>query len=147
MLKRRAVSITLAALLICEFAGCSGCNSHAEDIDQATKMTDAWVKLIDQGNYSDAYDQTGDQFKKMVGKDAWVKQITPYRGALGPVNSRTLEKATYTDNIPGQPPSQYVIITYATSFKLKSDAHEEITTQKEGDGVWRSLGYYIRFTK
>ena len=147
MLKRRALTLAFATLLICQFAGCSGCGSHAQDIADATKMSDAWVKLIDQGNYDAAYDQTGDQFKKMVGKDAWVKQITPYRGALGPLISRKLESAAYSDNIPDLKPGQYVLIKYATSFKLRPNAVEEITAQKEGDGVWRSLGYYISQTK
>jgi len=150
MFKRRAVSIALAALLICQFTGCSGCGSHAEDVDQATKVVDAWVKLIDQGNYGEAWDQTGAQFKKIVGKDGWVKQVAAYRTALGPLNSRTLAKdkndknPTYTDKIPGQPPGQYVILKYTTSFKNKPNSQEEITAQKEDDGVWRSLGYYVR---
>jgi len=143
MLRRISLSLVLAALF-CGFAGCSGCNPHAEDIDQATKMTDAWVKLIDQGDYGDAWDQTGAQFKKLVGRDAWPKQVDPFRKALGPLNTRTLESATYTDNIPGAPPGQYVIIRYTTSFKRKPAVLEEITAQKEDDGVWRSLGYYIR---
>jgi hypothetical protein len=144
MLKRRPVSIALAVLLISEFAGCSGCGPHAPDVNRATKVVDAWVKLIDQGSYGEAYDQTGLQFKKIIDKDAWLKQVAAYRAALGPLDVRTLENASYTDDIPGQPSGQYVILTYKTSFKKKLDSHEEITAQKEDDGVWRSLGYYVR---
>lgn len=143
MCGRIALPLVLAALL-CGFAGCSGCNPHAEDIAQATKMTDAWVKLIDQGNYGDAWDQTGAQFKKLVGRDAWPKQIDPFRKSLGPLNTRTLESATYTDSIPDAAPGHYVIIRYTSSFKRKPATLEEITAQKEDDGVWRPLGYYVR---
>jgi hypothetical protein len=146
MLKRRAASLLLAVIL-CGFAGCSGCGSHAQDIDQATKAVDAWVKLIDQGDYGQAYDQTGAQFKKMIGKDAWVQQVSPYRTALGKINSRKLESAEYSDSIPDLQAGQYVLIKYATAFTQKPDSHEEITAQKENDGVWRPLGYYVRFAK
>jgi hypothetical protein len=145
MLRTRALSITLAVLL-CGFAGCSGCGSHAEDIKQATAAVDTWVKLIDQGDYGKAYDETGAQFKKMTGKDAWVKQITPYRGALGQVASRTVESAEYSESIPDLQPGQYVLLKYKTAFKSMPNSHEEITAQKETDGVWRSLGYYVHFT-
>jgi hypothetical protein len=150
MLKRRVVRLALAALLICGFAGCSGCgpqSDHAEDIKQATAAVDAWMKLIDQGDYGQAYDQTGAQFKKLIGKDAWVKQIGPHRGVMGQLNSRKVESAEYSDSIPDLQPGQYVLLKYATSFKRMPNSHEEITAQKENDGVWRSLGYYISFTK
>jgi hypothetical protein len=143
-MRRRIVLLLAFAVLLGGFAGCSGCNPHAEDINEATKMSDAWVKLIDQGDYSDAWDQTGAQFKKMVGKDAWAKQIDPFRKSLGPLNTRTVESATYTDSIEGATPGKYVIIKYTSSFKRKPATLEEITAQKEDDGVWRSLGYYIR---
>jgi hypothetical protein len=144
MLKKRAVSIALAALLICQFTGCSSCGTpHAQDIKEATAAVDAWLKLLDQGNYGEAWDRTGAQFKKIAAKDAWVKQITPYRGALGAVKSRTLESAVYSDSIPDLQPGEYVLIKYKTSLGNK-DLHEEITVQKENDGVWRSLGYYVR---
>ncbi len=142
--------MALAALLICGFAGCSGCGpqaDHAQDIQQATAAIDAWVKLIDQGDYGQAYDQSGAQFKKLTGKDAWVKQITPYRGALGAVASRTVESAEFSDSIPDLKPGQYVRLKYKTAFQRMPNSHEEITAQKENDGVWRSLGYYVRFTR
>jgi hypothetical protein len=149
MLKRIAVALLFVALL-CGFAGCSGCGpesnppeSHAEDIRQATAAIDSWLKLIDQANYSGAYDQTGSQFKKTIGKDDWVKQIAPYRGALGTVTSRSVESAEYRGSIPNLQSGEYVVLKYKTSFKNKPDSHEEITAQKEY-GVWRSLGYYIR---
>ncbi len=107
-------------------------------------MSDAWVKLIDQGNYAEAWDQTGAQFKKIVGKDGWAKQVQALRTDLGPLNTRTLESTNYTTDVSGLQKSQYVIIKYTTSFKNKPATLEEITAQKEDDGVWRSLGYYIR---
>ena len=148
MLQTIVVRMALAALLLCGFAGCSGCGpqDHSQDIKQATAAVDVWVKVIDQGDYGAAYDQTGAQFKKMVGKDAWVKQITPYRGALGAVNSRKLESADYSGDIPDLQPGQYVLLKYKTSFKSMPNSHEEVTVQKEKDGVWRCLGYYVRFT-
>src|ERR1022692_1823194 len=143
MLRRNAASLVLAALL-CGLAGCSGCGPHAEDVKQAMAASDAWLKLTDQGNYSGAWDQAGAKFKKLFAKDAWVKQITPYRSALGPVRSRTLKSAEYTENIRGQAPGEYVIVKYSTSFANKADAEEEVAVEKESDGVWRSLWYFVR---
>ena len=151
MLKRRVIWPVLVALLLCGFAGCSGCgpqaDSHTQDIAQATAAVDAWVKLIDTGDYSAAYDQSGAQFKPMTDKDAWIKQITPYRAALGPMVSRTVESAEYSDSIPDLKPGQYVRLKYKTAFSRMPNSHEEITAQKESDGVWRPLGYYVRFTR
>jgi len=58
-------------------------------------MSDAWLKLLDQGNYSEAWDQTAARFKKLSDKDAWVKQLDAFRKSLGPVDSRTLERPVY----------------------------------------------------
>ena len=138
---RIALSLALVALL-CGFAGCSGCNPHAEDINQASKVTEAWIKLIDQGSYGEAWDQTGAQLKTAFGRDAFIKQTEGFRNAFGPLNSRTLESASYNENASG--PGQFVIIRYTSSFKRRPAALEEITVQKEADGVWRPLGYYLR---
>ena len=146
MLKRRAMSL-LFALLLCGFAGCSGCGPHTEDIKQATAAGDAWLKFIDQGNYDQAYAQTGAQFKKTIDKEAWVKQITPYRGALGSVGSRKVDSAEYSDSIPELESGQYVRLKYTTSFQHGPNSYEEVTVQKENDGVWRIMGYYVRFAR
>ena len=39
---------------------------------------------------------------------------------------------------------EYALIIYATSFANKAEGHETLTLERESNGKWRSVGYFIR---
>src|SRR5579863_9900059 len=63
--------------------------SQSVAILEASKAIGAWLKLLDNRQYGEGWDQTGKQFKDTSPKEAWCKQVGAIRTALGPVVSRT----------------------------------------------------------
>ena len=60
------------------------------------------------------------------------------------VKSRTIFKTDFTKSFPGAPDGDYALIVYATSFANKAEGHETLTLERESDGKWRVVGYFIR---
>ena len=109
---------------------------------EATKVIEAWLKLLDQGKYAEAWDQTGKWFKDMAPKEAWCKQTAAIRTSFGPLVSRTFKQSSYATKMWKQPNAQYVTIQYDSVFHNQGKGLEEVTAIREADGKWRSLGYY-----
>jgi hypothetical protein len=137
----RFVLISLAIVALVSIAGCE---SHSAEIKAATEVTDAWLKLLDQGSYGECWDQTGDAFKTMAPREPWSKQIEAMRTALGPMVSRSLKHSEYTTHVSGVAGSEFVILQYGTSFKNRAGLVEEVTSTRDKDGHWVPLGYYVK---
>jgi hypothetical protein len=116
--------------------------SQEDSTKNANEAIDSWMKLVDQGQYASAWDQTGAWLKQAAPKDAWVKQITAIRNAYGALISRKVKSTEYKTNVPRMPPGVYVNITYDSSFANVKDAYEEVGATYE-NGKWQPLGYYV----
>ncbi|HLA00971.1 MAG TPA: DUF4019 domain-containing protein [Thermodesulfovibrionales bacterium] len=104
----------------------------------------AWLKLVDEGKYSESWDEAAQYFKNAVPREQWRNSLESFRNPLGVVLSRNLKSKKYTKTLPGAPDGEYVVIQYETSFKNKQHATETITPMRDKDGKWRVSGYYIR---
>ena len=103
-----------------------------------------WLKLVDDGQYSQSWSQAAEYFRKNVSEGQWSKAIEPVRKPLGKALSRKVINSTYTTSLPGAPDGQYVVIQFEASFENKHNAVETVTPMMEPDGQWRVSGYYIR---
>ena len=110
----------------------------------ATKAADNWLKLIDDGKYSESWTQTSAFFQERVPEGQWIAQASTARDPLGSLTSRKLAGAHYTTSLPGAPDGRYVVLQYKSSFTNKRSAVETVTPMREADGQWRVSGYYIR---
>jgi hypothetical protein len=117
-------------------------NTQAEQA--AYKAADAWLALVDAGNYSKSWDQAAEFFRNAVPKQKWQMTSNALRKPLGKMLSRKLKSTRYTTTAPGAPDGEYVIIQYDTSFEHKKSAVETITPMLDKDGTWRVSGYYIK---
>lgn len=111
---------------------------------QAQKVAEAWLALVDGGDYSKSWVESASMFRAAVSEQQWGQSVAAVRAPLGKVVSRTLLKATFATELPGAPDGEYVVIQYTTSFANKKKAVETVTPMKDGDGVWRVSGYYVR---
>lgn len=111
---------------------------------QAQQVAEAWLKLVDGADYKASWVETASMFRAAVTQDQWVQSVRMARAPLGQVVRRTLLKASYATELPGAPDGHYVVIQYQTQFEAKKKAIETITPMKDGDGVWRVSGYYVR---
>ena len=117
-------------------------NINAEE--EAIAAAEVWIKLIDDGQYTESWEQASGYFKAVIKQEAWNESIKPLRESLGKVLVRKLMNHEFSSTMPGAPDGEYVIIQYETSFENKETAIETVTPMVDTDGVWRVSGYYIK---
>jgi len=112
--------------------------------EQAVKAAEAWLALVDAGDYGASWDDAAQMFKRAVTKEQWEKMVQAVRPPLGQVESRAVKSATFATTLPGAPDGEYVVIQFETSFANKKAAIETVTPMKDPDGAWRVSGYYVK---
>jgi hypothetical protein len=112
--------------------------------EAAIASAQKWLTLIDEGKYSESWNQAAGFFKTAVSKKDWLKSMEAFRKPLGALISRKLKSKKYTTSLPGAPDGKYVVIQYETSFEHKKSAIETVTPMLDKDGKWRVSGYYIK---
>ena len=117
-------------------------DQSAEEV--AVAASQAWLALVDAGNYSGSWEEAAEYFKVAVTRDQWQRSMRAFRRPLGTVVSRKLKSKKYTNTLPGAPDGEYVVIQYETSFENKKSSIETITPMLDKDGKWRVSGYYIK---
>jgi hypothetical protein len=110
----------------------------------ATRQAEAWLALVDQGKYGEAWEATSKLFQGAVTRAAWAEKIGGVRGPLGKVLSRRVKSERPTTRLPGAPDGKYVVIQFATSYENKKQAVETVTPMLEADGSWKVSGYFIK---
>ena len=112
--------------------------------EPAIAAAQAWLSLVDEGNYLESWKAGATYFKDAVTQDQWVQSMVAFRKPLGKTLSRKLMSARYATTLPGAPDGAYVVIQYQTSFENKLSAVETVTPMLDKNGSWRVSGYYIK---
>ena len=133
------VAITLCVLALIPRAAISG-----ETEDQAVKVAEAWLDLVDHGEYAKSWQEAAALFRSAITVEQWQQALNAARKPLGELKSRKLKGSKYVTSLPGAPDGEYVVIQFDTSFANKEEAVETVTPMKEEDGVWRVSGYYVK---
>ena len=109
----------------------------------AAQNAEAWLKLIDKGEYGKAWDECGALFRDRVTRQQWVEGLPKDRDLVGKLKSRKLDAAAYRTSMPGAPDGEYVMARFFADYEKKSGV-EEIVSLAYIDGVWRPIGYGTR---
>ena len=118
--------------------------SNLEAERAALRAVDAWLQLVDTGQYAKSWEEAAEFFRNAVPRDSWQKSTEVFRKPLGKLVSRKLNSTNYTTSAPGAPDGEYVIIQYDTAFENKKSAVETVTPMLDKDGRWRVSGYFIK---
>ena len=116
----------------------------AEPVQEAAAAAEKWLAQVDAGQYGPSWDDASAYFRGTVSKELWSGQLTAARTPLGKAVSRQVSATQYATELPGVPDGEYVVLQYSSAFANKKTAGETVTFQKEPDGVWRVVGYFIR---
>jgi hypothetical protein len=108
------------------------------------KTVEAWLKTIDDGHYSESWNEAAKIFRGGVTEPGWLNSMETFRQPLGPLVSRKVKSAQEMSSLPGAPDGQYVVVQFETTFANKQSAIETVTFMLEKDGQWRAAGYYIK---
>jgi hypothetical protein len=111
---------------------------------KAVESSNAWLKLIDDGQYPKSWDTAAELFKNALTREQWNQSLNAVRKPLGKVIRRNIKSKQYMTSLPGAPDGEYVVIQYETSFENKKAVIETVTPMLDKDKKWRVSGYYIK---
>lgn len=138
---RQLVGLVLAAVIL---AQPEVSHAQASSMTEAQAAVEAWLSLIDQGDFAQTYATAASLFKKAVAQEAWQTAAGRAREPLGRLKSRALKSATVTKTLPGAPDGDYVVFQFDASFDQKAAAVETVTAIREPDQSWHVGGYFIK---
>jgi Protein of unknown function (DUF4019) len=133
-------ALVMSALLLAPRAS----STQAKPEDLAAPRAEAWLALVDQGQYAQSWDEAAELFKGAVTREQWAAAAKGARAPLGRLVSRQLKSARYAESLPGAPDGKYVVLQYAAVFENKRSAVETVTPMLDPDGAWRVSGYYVK---
>ena len=110
----------------------------------AVAAAEAWLTHIDAGRFEESWSEAAPDFRAAVTPQQWEAAGRQVRSQTGPLLSRTLASATYRTSLPNVPPGEFVVIEYQSTFQNAASAVETVIMRKEGDAVWRGVGYFVR---
>src|SRR5215204_5921796 len=79
------------------------CEQAVQAAATAPTAAQAWLALVDKGDYAKSWEAGGDLFRKQVTKDEWVASLKSVRQPLGGLISRKASSAKETESLPGMP--------------------------------------------
>lgn len=124
--------------------GCTWLEAADERVETAVEEAEAWLELVDQGEYIKSWQEAAAYFRGAVGPEEWPQTMTAVRQPLGEVISRELLEANYRSSLAGAPDGDYVVIRFETSFSNKAESVETVVPMLDPDGRWRVSGYFIK---
>jgi hypothetical protein len=119
--------------------------AFAQDAQSSSAQRAAreWLALVDAHNVNAAWRAAGAKFKRTLTAQRWAQTLNAQREPLGPVVQRTLVSTRFTKAPQGRAPGDYAVIVFRTTFAKRNAASENVTVEREADGVWRVVGYVI----
>jgi hypothetical protein len=118
------------------------------DLESAKKAgtvaADAFLVVVDQGKFDEAWSQASPTFRSGVTREDWTKKVSGARTPLGAAGTRKVQSARFAETLAGAPDGNYVVVTYGTEFEKKKDANETVVAELDADGSWKIAGYWIR---
>jgi hypothetical protein len=103
-----------------------------------------WLVLTDRGDAGASWDAAARQFRSSLPRERWADSLRKAREPLGAIAQRAVLSTTFATSFPGAPDGNYAIVLFRTSFAKKAEAAETVTLEREADGAWRVVGYFIR---
>jgi hypothetical protein len=147
MMARAVFARSRAARALLAFACFSAAIAIAQDPQSglAQKAAREWLVQTDKIDAAASYNAAGSKFKEAITVDRWDEALQKARAPLGALEQRTIFETTFDKTLPGGgPPGEFALVMYRTVFTRKTDSIETVTLERERDGAWRVIGYYIR---
>ena|SRR5207302_145583 len=139
-MERMFSPVVIAAAIF--LASASGMQAISADDQVARETAQRWLKLLDSGNYKQAYAALVPRRQATLGEDNVVGFARARRMPLGHPRSRSLLESKRTRVLIGNPNGEYEDVAFKTSFEHKAEAVERVVLTKE-TGTWQVLAYKI----
>jgi hypothetical protein len=147
--RRRALFVlaggALAAAAFAVGPGATGVASaqdpRAAEVQRAARE---WLELTDRFDGIGSREAAGKRFKAAMTADQWSLALRRERSPLGKLEQRTLLQTLFEKSFDGLPEGDYALVSFRSAFANRPDARETVTLEREADGRWRVIGYFLR---
>ena len=119
-----------------------GCADSADLTVDIRTAADNSLTLLDQDDYSGAWDASAKIFKDAVAREAWISQMEGVRKKFGKARTRTRTNAILQKDPTNHPPGEYIMINFDTGFE-QDEATETLVLYKEEE-QWLLAGYFTK---
>jgi hypothetical protein len=103
-----------------------------------------WLALVDRSDGQASWNASGKKFQSALTEAGWAAALAKARTPLGATKSRTISKTDFRKKFRDYPEGDYALIIYTTGFANRTVGQETVTLEREADGKWRVIGYFIR---
>ncbi len=111
---------------------------------EAFRIANEWLSLIDGGQLEQAWDTMASFAKSSVTKDDFVNAVKQVHESLGTVDVRRISRMDHASSLPAAPDGHYIVITFQSRMTKKMSATEVIVPMLDDDGHWRISGYRVQ---
>jgi Protein of unknown function (DUF4019) len=133
------------ALLCLAFLGAGVAQAQDPRTTSVQQAALAFLALTDRDDGMASWQLAGKQFQNAITDVKWTEALHGVRVPLGSVSERALLSTKFTTNFSGAAAEgDYSLLLFRTSFANRTDARETVTLEREPDGAWRVIGYFIR---
>ena len=136
-----AVFICISSIFFagCATQGSARANKRADE-EAAKGATLKWLKLLDDGDYEEAFEWEAMDFRISRTQKQFVRYMQGRRAPFGRTTSRTFIGAALIHKLVGAPDGDYESIVFKTTFERKSVAAERVILVKQSEH-WRVIDY------
>lgn len=121
--------------------------AYAQDprASAAVSAARAWLDLVDRGDVAASHKSAAGKFRGVLSDKEWAVLHDKERKPRGTLTQRALYQTKFDQRLPNVAgESEYALLEYQTSFANAPTARENVTLEREADGQWRVVGYFIR---
>lgn len=133
-----SIILAAAALLMQPASAPADASRDAMAQAEAARTAQAWLGLVDAGDWQASWRGTGRQFQSLNTVEAWEKASVGARVPLGAVVSRT----ELSRELVPAPPYGYQMVKFRTDFANRAGVVETVTLAREGQ-AWKVVGIMI----
>ena len=116
-------------------------SDEIKSVESPQSAAEAFLILIDQGNYEESWAVTSALLRAKVEQDDWAKHLGNTRRPLGTLNHREVGSIEFHDSLEEMPDGEYAILIFDSSFANNDSASEVVGLVLDDESTWRGSGY------
>jgi len=129
----------MAGLILALVAACT--SDEIESHDSPQSSAEAFLLLIDQGNYQESWSEASAWLQDNVDANQWAEHAGGYRQPLGIVHDRELNSIEFHDSLEDMPAGDYAFVIFDSSLADNGKTSEMVGLMLDDDSMWRVIGY------
>ncbi|MEO5701524.1 MAG: DUF4019 domain-containing protein [Casimicrobiaceae bacterium] len=136
-----SAAMLVGAVVLGWLGWASAQDTRATEVQAAART---WVGHADRLDGEATWKHAGAKFRSALTTEAWAKALRDARSRFGATQQRAAVSTRFESAFPNVPAGDYALVQFRTAFERHSEGRETVTLEREPDGTWRVIGYFIR---